>query len=90
MTKIVHIKDNNYDIYIGRGSIFGNPFRIGVDGNRKQVIEKYKKYFYKRINNDEMFKIAVLKLKDKVLACYCKPLDCHGDVIKEYLETTNA
>jgi len=86
MTKIVHIKENKYDVYIGRGSIFGNPFRIGRNGDRKTVIEKYKKYFYDRIMRDEDFYHAVCELKDKVLACYCKPLACHGDIIKEYLE----
>ena len=96
MTKIVHIKTKKYDVYIGRGSIFGNPFRIGIDGDRKAVIEKYKKYFYNRIEIDEMFKNAVLKLKNKVLACYCRPDDgfkrrlmCHGQIIAAFIENVS-
>ena len=86
MTKIINLYKEKGDVYIGRGSMFGNPFRIGVHGNRKTVIEKYKKYFYYRIKTDEIFKQEVLKLKGKVLTCFCKPLACHGDIIKEYLD----
>jgi len=28
-------------VYIGRGSKWGNPFRIGIDGDRAAVIAKY-------------------------------------------------
>jgi hypothetical protein len=44
MTKIVNCKDDAYDVYIGRPSIWGNPFIIPRDGNRKEVIEKYYQY----------------------------------------------
>jgi hypothetical protein len=27
-----------------------------------------------------------MALKGKRLGCFCKPLACHGDVIKEYIE----
>jgi hypothetical protein len=26
------------------------------------------------------------ELKDKILGCYCKPLSCHGDILKKYVE----
>ena len=74
-----------YDVYIGRPSIFGNPFSVKEYG-REGCIARYKEYFYKRIKEDVKFKEAVLKLKDKTLGCFCKPLACHGDVIKEYLD----
>ena len=83
-TTVVNLRKEKHDAYIGRGSIFGNPFYIGKDGNREQVIEKYKKYFEKKLE-DNRFRHEVLKLKGKVLGCYCKPLACHGDVIAEYL-----
>ncbi len=86
MTTVVNIKKTKcYDVYCGRGSIYGNPFKIGEDGDRKEVIQKFKKYFYKRLK-DKKFKNDVLFLKEKILGCYCKPLDCHCDVIKEYLD----
>jgi hypothetical protein len=42
--KVVHCKKEPYDIYIGRPSKWGNPFLIGKDGSRDEVIEKYRKY----------------------------------------------
>ena len=83
--KVVNKYKEKYDVYIGRPSIFGNPFSVKEYG-REGCIEKYKEYFYKRIKEDVKFKEEVLKLKDKVLGCFCKPLACHGDVIKEYLD----
>ena len=85
MTKVVNKYREAYDVYIGRPSIFGNPFSVKKYG-REGCIEKYREYFYKRIKEDVKFKEEVLKLKDKVLGCFCKPLACHGDVIKEYLD----
>ena len=49
--KIVHIKKADYDVYIGRPSKWGNPFSIGKDGTRKEVIEKYEKYI---LENEEL------------------------------------
>lgn len=86
MTTVVNIKHNKCDAYIGRGSPFGNPFRIGVDGDREQVLAKYRTYFKRRLT-DPKFRDSILSLKDKVLGCWCKPLLCHGDVIIEFLET---
>lgn len=74
-----------YDVYIGRGSDFGNPYVIGVDGDRDEVINKYREYFYNRIDKDPSFKLRVEGLRGKTLACFCKPKACHGDVIIDYL-----
>lgn len=93
-THVINVKKipdypmRNRYVYIGRGSQFGNPFRIGKDGNRAEVIEKYKKYFYNKLNNIQ-FKQAVHRLQGKKLGCFCKPLACHGDIIVEYLEGKN-
>jgi hypothetical protein len=85
-TKVVHCKKEKYDIYIGRPSIFGNPFSIGKDGNRKKVINLFRSYFYNRLDYDIDFKEKIQNLKGKILACWCKPLACHGDIIMEYLD----
>lgn len=85
MTVVVNIKKTKRcDVYIGRGSIYGNPFIIGKDGIRKDVISKYRDWFYNKLK-DKRFCDNVLALKDKSIGCYCKPDDCHGDVIAEYL-----
>jgi hypothetical protein len=79
MTKVVHCKREQYDIYIGRPSRWGNPFRIGPDGTREGVIAKYREYIQTRPD----LLAAVPELKDNVLGCWCKPLPCHGDVLAE-------
>lgn len=85
-TRVVNIKHEPCDIYIGRPSFWGNPFEIGEHGTREEVIQKYREYFYKMIKGDPDFRKAVESLRGKALGCYCKPLPCHGDVIVEYLE----
>jgi hypothetical protein len=83
-TKVINIKDNQpYDVYIGRGSRFGSPYAIGVDGDREEVIRKYRYDFergYLKASKEE-----VLALKGKVLGCHCKPLACHGDILVEFI-----
>ena len=40
-TQVVNLKHEPYDVYIGRPSVWGNPFRIGKDGDRPTMIRKY-------------------------------------------------
>ncbi len=77
MTKVVNLKKEPYDIYIGRGSKWGNPFKIGQDGNREEVILKYLNYI---LNKPELIK-DLDELEGKRLGCFCKPLPCHGDIL---------
>jgi len=75
--KVVHCKRSKYDVYIGRGGPWGNPFEIGQDGTREEVCAKYLKYL---LQNERL--MAMLpSLKGKVLGCYCAPKLCHGDII---------
>lgn len=69
-------------VYIGRGSPWGNPFRIGPDGSREQVVNKFRVYLR---NNPKLVEEAKRALTGKSLVCYCKPLGCHGDVWLEFL-----
>lgn len=75
--KVVHCKKSEYDVYIGRPSKWGNPFVIGKDGTREDVVEKYEQWIRQQpdLLND------LHELKDKVLACWCSPQACHGDVL---------
>ena len=77
MTTVVHCKRNKYDVYIGRGSKWGNPFKIGTKSNRQEVIDKYEEWIMKQ---PELL-ACVSELKDKVLGCWCKPQACHGDIL---------
>lgn len=85
MLTVVNLKKEPYDIYIGRGSPFGNPYVIGVDGDRETVIMKYEEYA--RSSPVIMNHIKSLCHKgDARLGCYCKPLSCHGDIIVKIFE----
>ena len=85
MTKVVNRHREKFDVYIGRGTPFGNPYEITPIRTRDEVIELYKIWFYEKIKN-ESFRLRVLELKDKILGCSCSPLKCHGDIIKEWLD----
>ena len=90
MTKVVNISKSSdiredCDVYIGRPSIYGNPFIMGVHGTREDVIAKYSDWIDGLIpapkgqltpTVDEIW-----KLKGKRLGCFCKPKDCHGDIL---------
>lgn len=78
-TKVVHCKREKYDIYIGRPSKWGNPFEIGKDGTREEVIERYRQYIFM----DVKLRRELGELKGKTLGCWCSPEACHGDVLAE-------
>ena len=81
--KVVHCKREKYDVYIGRPSKWGNPFVIGKDGTREEVVEKYRDWILK----NEYLMSCLSELKGKTLGCWCSPKACHGDVL---LELANA
>jgi hypothetical protein len=92
-TKRVCLKKSNYDIYIGRGSIWGNPYTHiknkktkanFIVKNREEAIEKYEEYL---LNNEELFS-KIHELKGKILGCYCSINEkCHGDILIKHIET---
>lgn len=70
-------------VYIGRGSAWGNPYKIGVTGyTRSEVIEEYRLYAQKRLENEPAW---LMPLVGKDLVCFCAPLACHGDVLLEMI-----
>lgn len=87
-TTVVNCKYVEYDVYIGRAmpgkdcSPFANPFKIGVDGTRAEVIEKYEVYIRSRPD----LLALIPSLDGKVLGCWCKPKKCHGDVLIKILK----
>lgn len=66
-----------WDVYIGRPSAWGNPFKIGRDGDRAEVIRKYEAW----LRGQPRLMARLPELRGRVLACWCKPLPCHGDVL---------
>lgn len=81
--------------YIGRTSPLGNPYVIGKDGNREEVIEKYRRYLWHSIQHltragKYILELAACPDDDIVLGCHCKPLPCHGDVVRAAIQWLRA
>ena len=86
MTTVVNRRDSHFDVYIGRGTKWGNPFRTGRDGTREQVIDQYRDYVVDKILTGEWTAGDILELKGKRLGCTCAPKSCHGDVLVEAID----
>jgi hypothetical protein len=69
----------SYDIFIGRGSKWANPFVIGRDGDRLTVVEKYEEH----LDSSPHLLRALHELRGKVLGCFCHPKLCHGHILAE-------
>ena len=68
-------------VYIGRPSRWGNPFQIGRDGSRAQVVAKYRDMV---CADPALQDAARRELRGRDLICFCAPAACHGDVLLEY------
>lgn len=91
---------NEDNVYIGRQGVvfinknrfpkspsnFANPFKIGSDGSRDEVMTKYKKYIEAKIESNEKLKIELLSMKGKKLGCWCYPEKCHGEILLNLIE----
>ena len=91
VTKLVNLKKEDYDVYIGRGSKWGCPFTVIKDrptlakeivGSKEEALAKYKEYV---LSSPELMD-SLHELEGKVLGCFCKPEKCHGDVLLQLLE----
>lgn len=83
-TTVVHCMKEEYDVYIGRANSFlgesglwGNPFEIGKDGTRDQVISKHREW----IKTQPHLLAQIRTLQGKRLGCYCSPQLCHGHTL---------
>ncbi|MGD9843920.1 MAG: DUF4326 domain-containing protein [Variibacter sp.] len=70
-------QSNAVQVYIGRPSKWGNPFVIGRDGSRAEVIAKYRAW----IVAQPALMNSLDELRGRDLVCWCAPLACHGDVL---------
>jgi len=89
-TKVVNLKHEDYDVYIGRGSKWGCPYTVIKDrptlakeivNSKEEALSKYKEYV---LNSPELME-SLDELDGKVLGCFCKPELCHGDVLLEFI-----
>ena len=86
-------------VYIGRPSVLGNQFshlegtlaKYKV-GSREEAVSKYKEWLRAEwvkggaVKQELLRLVELSKQGDLVLICWCKPLPCHGTVIKEAIE----
>lgn len=89
-TTVVNLFKDEYDIYIGRPSQWGNPFSVKKDSlapfvvnTRQEAIDSYREYALDRLEDEPDW---LEPLRGKRLGCFCKPSPCHGDVIVELLD----
>ena len=75
---------------IHRGTPLGNPFVIGRDGTREEVIAQYRPWLRAQWKENGQPRALLIQLAREykeqgalTLLCWCKPLACHGDVIAE-------
>ena len=89
-TTVVNVAGEDFDVYIGRASPrrglraspYANPFKVGLDGDRYQVIEMYREWVDQGTDDRAIYiREHVHELKGKRLGCWCKPSACHGDVL---------
>lgn len=91
VTEVVN-KDRGdpFDVYIGRGTPWGNPYPVGKQEGqyeRDEAIDLYKLHFEKTIISNVSLRKGLLGMRGLRIACHCKPLACHGDVIAKYLNS---
>lgn len=62
--------------YVGRGTIHGNAYRIGIDGTRDEVIERH---IAERSRDEAYLELVRRELAGYNLMCHCAPKRCHAD-----------
>lgn len=76
--RVVNKHRERHTVYIGRGSIYGNPYYITFKRSREEAIELYEMYAR---GKPELLEAIKRLPEDAVLGCFCAPFPCHGDVI---------
>jgi hypothetical protein len=69
---------------IDRQTEWGNPFELPVDGDRAEVVSKFSKFY---LPHKPGLLAKMPALRGKVLACWCHPEECHGDIIAEIVNS---
>ncbi|BFI40571.1 hypothetical protein MPTK2_7g10890 [Marchantia polymorpha subsp. ruderalis] len=93
---VCHFREADWEVYIGRHSagaqragipasacIWGNPFSMQNERDereRAEVVKKYERWLLDP-ERDALVQRARRELRGKKLACWCKPKQCHGDVL---------
>ncbi len=68
-------------VWIVRPSRWGNPFVIGRDGSREEVIAKHKSWLWSEIRAGRISLEELAALDGAALVCCCAPKACHGETL---------
>jgi hypothetical protein len=78
-TRVVNCRREPFDVFISRPSRWSNPFHIGRDGSREEVIARYREWLIRQ----PILMRDLKSLRGKTLGCDCPPRRCHGEVLTE-------
>ena len=67
-------------VYVGRPSLWGNPFSVKAHGRLQAIIK-----FEAHLTQNESLMSKIDTLRGKKLACYCFPNSCHADILLKYI-----
>jgi hypothetical protein len=91
VTRVVHCKRGRYDVYVGRPSIWGNPFSHLPNtraqfqvATREEAVARYEEW----VKSQPELMALLPTLKDQVLGCWCAPQACHADVLAKLADAS--
>jgi hypothetical protein len=77
-------------VYVVRPAVLGNPYVIGSDGSRHDVLDKYRAWLREQYRHDGAVRRALRTLAMRYLTdgqltliCWCAPQPCHAEVIRD-------
>jgi hypothetical protein len=93
--KVENLYKADYTIYIGRenkklnlkASKWNNPYSVKEYG-RENALRLFREYVTNGSGKHLLNELH--ELKGQTLGCYCKPLPCHGDILKELVQYTTS
>jgi len=65
-------------IYVGRPTMFGNPYRVSKDCSLAMAIVKYQHWL---VAHPAIVDAAIKCLRGRDLVCWCAPKPCHADIL---------
>jgi hypothetical protein len=79
--RVVHCKREPFDVYIGRPSMWGNPYPVPKFYDREADPDRILARYEAHVRSRPELMAALPELRGKVLGCWCAPKPCHGDVL---------
>jgi len=88
-----HPEEHALAVYVGRPSPLGNSFKMSKTMGREDMIARYALWLDEQLAwpdsavTHEMARLRLILEEhgELTLVCWCAPLPCHGDAIRERL-----